>query len=118
MTRMIREIDLHIVVIGLVVSTLFIGIVSTITFVPTSPHLLRTLAIGIVPLLIFLEPAILIQTLDRRWRGDLALRYFITNNLLAISFGLICGLWLYAILPGEIPAQVSVAIPPPAFLPS
>ena len=101
MKRIIEEIDFHILAIGLIVSLLFVAFSSTITFIPGSPPLLRTLACGIVPLLVFLEPTILTRVYDRRKGGRDVLKYFAVNTLLAIIFGLVCGLSLFAMLSRE-----------------
>jgi Na+/H+-dicarboxylate symporter len=99
MKRLLLMIDLHIVVLGIVVSVLLVGLVSVITFVPGSPRLIPSVFVGIIPLLIFLEPAIITRTIDRvRIRGD-ALAYFGVNTLIATLYGIVCGLLIFGLLP-------------------
>lgn len=99
MKRLLLMIDLHIVVLGGVVSVLLVGLVSVITIVPSSVRLIPSLLMGIIPVLVFLEPSIITRTIDRiRIRGD-AWAYFGVNTLMATLYGIACGLLIYGLLP-------------------
>lgn len=99
MKRLLLMIDLHIVVLGIVVSVLLVGLVSVITFVPGSPRLIPSLLMGIIPVLVFLEPSIITRTIDRiQLRGDAA-AYFGVNTLIATLYGIACGLLIFGLLP-------------------
>ncbi|MEZ0390370.1 MAG: hypothetical protein ACAI34_25045 [Verrucomicrobium sp.] len=96
MKKLIQEIDLHIVVMGGLIAVLYIGLPSTITFAPGEPRLLPSLAVGLVPLLLLLGPSILTRTNDYRKLGKNALRYCGVNTLVAVIYGIICGLQFFA----------------------
>ena len=99
MKRLLLMIDLHIVVLGIVVSVLLVGLVSVITFVPGSPRLIPSMLMGIIPVVVFLEPAIITRTIDRkRIRSD-ASAYFGVNTLIATLYGVACGLLIFGLLP-------------------
>ncbi len=99
MKRLLLEIDLHIVVLGLIVSVLFVGFVSTITIVPGTFTALPVIIYCLIPSLVFLEPMILTGTLDRRKRRAHALRYFGVNTLIAVTYGIASGFLIFGILP-------------------
>jgi hypothetical protein len=99
MKRLLLMIDLHIVVLGIVVSVFLVGLVSVITIVPGSVRLFPSLLMGLIPVLVFLEPSIITRTIDRiRSRGD-AWAYFGVNTLMAALYGIACGLLIYGLLP-------------------
>ncbi len=99
MKRLLLMIDLHIVVLGITVSVLLVGIVSVITFVPGTPRLLPCLVMGLVPLLVFLEPSIITRAIDRKKIGGETWRYFGVNTLIAMLYGITCGLLIFGLLP-------------------
>jgi hypothetical protein len=99
MKRLLLMIDFHIVVLGIVVSVFLVGLVSVITIVPGSVRLFPSLLMGLIPVLVFLEPLIITRTIDLiRSRGD-AWAYFGVNTLMATLYGIACGLLIYGLLP-------------------
>ena len=99
MKRLLLHIDFHIIVLGLIVSVLFVGIVSMITFAPGAPSVLAVIAYCSLPALVLLEPAIITGTIDRRKHRADAVRYFIVNSLIALTFGVVSGLIIFELLP-------------------
>ena len=99
MKQLLQMIDIHIIALGAVVSVVYVGLVSVITFVPGDPRLMPSLAAGVLPLLVFLEPAIITRTIDRKKMGGSAGRYFGVNTSIAVAFGVGCGLLIFGMLP-------------------
>lgn len=99
MKRLLLMIDLHIVVLGITVSVLLVAIVSVITFVPGTPRLLPCMVMGLVLLLVFLEPSIITRAIDRKKICGDAWGYFFVNTGVAVLYGIACGLLLFGLLP-------------------
>ncbi|MCG8599271.1 MAG: hypothetical protein MI807_03925 [Verrucomicrobiales bacterium] len=99
MKRLLLEIDFHIVILGLVVSVLFVGIVSMITFVPGTFSILRVILYASIPAFVFLGPTIITGTIDRRKHRADAVRYFAMNTLVALTYGFVSGVLIYGLLP-------------------
>jgi len=121
MKRLLLMIDLHIVVLGIVVSVFLVGLVAVITIVPGSVRLFPSLLMGLIPVLVFLEPSIITRTIDRIRSRDNAWAYFGVNTLMATLFGIACGLLIYGLLPrskassNENSEQAASRRPLPAF---
>ena len=122
MKQLLQMIDIHIVVIGAIVSAVCVGLVSVITFVPGDPRLIPCLMVGLLPLLLFLEPVIITRTIDRKKKGGAAVSYFGMNTLVAVAFGALSGLLIFGMLPREShqtnnrqnKASLLTPVPPPA----
>ena len=99
MKRLLLMIDLHVIVVGIAVPMLLVGTVSFITFVPGTPRLLPCLVMGLVPLLVCLEPSIITRAIDRKKICGDAWRYFGVNTLIAMLYGVTCGLLIFGLLP-------------------
>ncbi len=101
MKRLLLEIDFHIIVLGLIVSVLVVGIVSVITFVPRTFSIIPVMLYGSIPLLVFLVPTIIIGTIDRKKHRADAIRYFVVNMLVVLTYGFGAGALIYGLLPQE-----------------
>ena len=101
MKRLLLMIDLHIVLLGVIVSVLLVGLFSIITFVPSSPRLIPSLLTGIIPVVVFLEPAIITRAINRKGVRREASAYFGVNTLVAALFGIVCGLLIFGLLPRD-----------------
>ena len=99
MKRLLFDIDFHIIVMGFIVSALFVGIVSMITFAPGTPGFVPVLCYCSIPTLVFLEPTIITGAIDRRKHRADSIRYFVVNTFIALTYGIISGLLVYSFLP-------------------
>ena len=104
MKHAIRLINFHVLVLGGIVSVIFIGLISAITFIPGHPNLVSCLVDGVVLQLVMLEPGIVVRVIDLRRTRRPTVAYFVVNTLVAVSFGVACGWLLFKMLPKSISA--------------
>lgn len=99
-----RNLDLHVISVGLTVFGVVSLLAATITFVPSDYEVLPVAAFGIGIILLFTGPIILAKAFDRRFRRPLsggAMPYLVINLLVALVVGLLTALVVYAMLPKE-----------------
>ena len=97
--RLWIEIDLHIVVVGIMISCLMIGFVSVATFVPGNSRLLRTMLYSGALLCVPLMPMVLARIWDKREHPGEALPYFTINMIVVFGFSLTTGAIIHRMLP-------------------
>lgn len=99
-----RLINFHVLVLGGIVSVIFIGLISVISFVPGSPNFVSCLVDGVVLQLVMLEPGIVVCVIDLRRTRRPSVAYFVVNTLVAVAFGVACGWLMFKMLPRSISA--------------
>ena len=97
--RLWIEIDLHIVVVGIMISCLMIGFVSVATFVPGNPRLVRIMLYSGGLLSVPLMPMVITKTWDKRAYPGESLPYFLANTMVVFGFSLATGAIIYRMLP-------------------
>jgi len=100
MRRVLLRIDLHVLVVGSMVSLLLLGYAPMLKFVPGSKTWPSAVAFGVLPPLVMLTPMVVTRAMDRRKFGDKDHSYLIVNGILVLLFAILCGLLVYLNLPG------------------
>lgn len=103
MKRLLKILDLHALLIGFVISVILVGIFSTITFTPNSFSLNIYLLAGIMAFLVILQPILVTRAIARKRTGNNAWSYYAFNSLIAVSYGIICGILIFDMLPRSKP---------------
>lgn len=97
-----KLINFHVLAIGGIVSAIFVGLISVITFLPGNPNLASCLVDGVMLQILFLEPEIIVRVGELRRTKRPALAFFTVNTLVAVAYGLACGWIMFRMLPRSI----------------